>query len=157
MPGFSGAMLIFLLLCLAHKCSVLPSNAHYWHHFLTLQALRFASGFKTRWWWIISLPVAQNPLCEFPHILNFIHGTRSSTSSWTMRARKEPSCRCPAAGAFCSPPSIQQLQPGQGCTAPGHPARHHAQASSWKIQRKRVWQREKYASHNLSSQDGVTV
>lgn len=47
-PGFSGAVLIFLLLCLAHKCSVLPSNAHYWHHFLTLQPLRFASGFKTK-------------------------------------------------------------------------------------------------------------
>lgn len=110
-PGFSGAMLIFVLLCSAHKCSVLSPNAHYWHHFLTLQHLIFASGFKTRRRWVISLLIAQNLVCEFPHILNFIQAPLLESGEFV---------RSPAAGAQLWVPSA--AHPGSSSSGQGKAA-----------------------------------
>lgn len=111
----------------------------YCYHFLILQPPRFASGFKTRWWWIISLPLAQHVTWKPLHTLYFLHGTYLRTSSMR-RGREEAHS------------GVQHPQPGQGYTAPRHPAKHHSQASScWKIQWKRAWERGKDARHHLSS------
>lgn len=63
---------------------------------------------------------------------------------------RESSRGSPAAGPFCSPLGVQHPQAGQGCNAPRRPAKCRSQASlCWKIQRKRAWEREKFARHHL--------
>lgn len=153
-PAFSGATHIFLLLCSAHECSALLSNAHYWQHFLTLQPPRFASGFKTRWWWAISLPLAQHVTWKPPHTLHFLHGTHLGTSSSMRRASEEAQLQVLSAAH----PGFSTPSQGKAAQHPGAPPNAASQASScWKIQWKRAWEREKDARHHFSSRDGVMV
>lgn len=95
----------------------------YCYHFLTLQLPRFASGFKTRWWWVITLPLAQHVTWKTPHTLHFLHRTHLGTYSSMKRVREEAHS------------GVQHPQPGQDCTAPRHHVKHHSQASScWTTQ-----------------------